>query len=463
MYRQSNGGPIGLRSTCSVARLVMKIWDDEWLEKLETLKIRIEAATRYMDDGRTALHPFHHGWRWSPSENSVKFCKRWEEEDKNLTRTEVTKRILHGTMTGIKDFLIFTMEKEAEFGGWLPSLEPNLAVNNNNIIVYKFFEKPMAANTVLHFRTAMPEDAKVRSLANDLTRRMLTTSERVSDSVRRLIVDEYAQKLLNSGYSIEVTRSIILAGLKGYEKKLRRSKQEGRKVLRTARESYTKRTQRKLLAKTEWFKDKKRPREDELSEDELPEGWKENLRKRKKHSSNEDNSPKRNKSQRTSSGRVQKAGKDNIVKMKTRSTLFVRGTKKGLLARKLREIVEKTRGIVGYNTKIVERSGRKLRNMLSNTNPWKGQACERLECISCKQAEEVKIDCRKRNIIYENVCELCNPKKESTKRKKGKDLEDTRDEPSIYVGESSRSLAERALEHWKDHSNQMEESHMLKH
>ena len=33
----------------------------------------------------------------------------------------------------------------------------------------------MAANTVLHFRTAMPEVAKIRSLANDLTRRMLTT------------------------------------------------------------------------------------------------------------------------------------------------------------------------------------------------------------------------------------------------------------------------------------------------
>ena len=79
-----------------------------------------------------------------------------------------------------------------------------------------------------------------------------------------------------------------------------------------------------------------------------------------------------------------------------------------------------------------------------------------------RKPEEVKIDCRKRNIIYEHVCELCNPEKRSTKRKKGKDLEYTRDKPSIYVGESSRSLAERALEPWNDHSNQMEESHMLK-
>ena len=71
-------------------------------------------------------------------------------------------------------------------------------MNEDNLIIYKFFEKPMTANTVLHQRTAMPEDSKIRSLANDLTRRMLTTSERVPDSIRREIVDMYAQKLLNS-------------------------------------------------------------------------------------------------------------------------------------------------------------------------------------------------------------------------------------------------------------------------
>ena len=64
IFRQSQGGPIGLRSTCSVARLIMKIWDDKWLARLTELKVKVEAATRYMDDGRTAMHPFRHGWRW---------------------------------------------------------------------------------------------------------------------------------------------------------------------------------------------------------------------------------------------------------------------------------------------------------------------------------------------------------------------------------------------------------------
>ena len=63
VYRQVNGGPIGLRSTCSVARLVMKVWDDKWLENLKNLMVKIEEATRYMDDGRTAMYRFRHGWR----------------------------------------------------------------------------------------------------------------------------------------------------------------------------------------------------------------------------------------------------------------------------------------------------------------------------------------------------------------------------------------------------------------
>ena len=226
VYKQLEGGPIGLRSTYSVARLAMKVWDDKWLRRLEMLRIKIEAATRYMDDGRTALHPFHHGWRWSARDQSVQFSEKWREEDKGLSGMEVTKRILHGTMTGIETFLEFTMETEEDFSGWLPSLDTNLTVGKDNIIYYKFYEKPMCANTVLHARTAMSEDAKVRCLANDLTRRMLTTSERVQDETRRQIVDEYAQKLLNSGYSLDMTRRITIAGLKGYEKKLKLRKQE---------------------------------------------------------------------------------------------------------------------------------------------------------------------------------------------------------------------------------------------
>ena len=32
-YRQRKGGPIGLRATCAIARLVMCVWDKLWSQK----------------------------------------------------------------------------------------------------------------------------------------------------------------------------------------------------------------------------------------------------------------------------------------------------------------------------------------------------------------------------------------------------------------------------------------------
>ena len=120
-----------------------------------------------MDDGRAVLYRFKPGWRWF--DNSVKYCERWRIEDEGKTGLEITKNILAGTMAGIEQFLEFTMETALDFDGiWLPSLDTNLRVDEMNCIQYKYYEKPMACNTVLNSRTAMGEDSKIRSLTNEL-------------------------------------------------------------------------------------------------------------------------------------------------------------------------------------------------------------------------------------------------------------------------------------------------------
>jgi hypothetical protein len=49
--------------------------------------------------------------------------------------------------------------------------------------------------------------------------------------------------------------------------------------------------------------------------------------------------------------------------------------------------------------------------------------------------------------VYENIYMICNIQEAEGKSKKdGKGLEDKSEFPSIYVGESVRSLHERALE-----------------
>ena len=58
--RQMEGRPIGLRGTCTVARLVMQVLDG----LVEEAGLKIELYMRYMDDGRRFLQPVKRGGRW---------------------------------------------------------------------------------------------------------------------------------------------------------------------------------------------------------------------------------------------------------------------------------------------------------------------------------------------------------------------------------------------------------------
>ena len=230
------------------------------MERMARLRVKVELAMRYMDDGRAFLFAIKAGWRWI--EGDLKFCKRWEQEDQHLTTTERTRKVIHGSMMDLEDFLNFTMETCEDFpSGWLPTLDTDLKVNENNIIQYNFYEKPRSRNTCIHFRSAMEENAKMKILANDLTRRLLNMSEDLGMDERVKVIDDYSQKIINSGYSRDQTRKIVINGIKAYENKLELCRRGERKLHRNAAESFGKRSRKKLLDKTEWFKDKKNRKE----------------------------------------------------------------------------------------------------------------------------------------------------------------------------------------------------------
>ena len=63
----------------------------------------------------------------------------------------------------------------------------------------------------------MEENIKIKIVSNDLVRRLNNSMEELGSSEATKVVDEYAQKLRNSGYSREQTRSILVSGIKGYE------------------------------------------------------------------------------------------------------------------------------------------------------------------------------------------------------------------------------------------------------
>ena len=133
--KQREGGPIGLRSTCALARVVMGRWDCKWKKRMASNNIKVEDDGKFVDDARIFLYSIRPGWRWE--NGGLWFMKEWELEDALLSPTERTKRVVGGSMSGLTECLTFTTETSEEFAdGWLPKLGFKLWVSIENIIEY---------------------------------------------------------------------------------------------------------------------------------------------------------------------------------------------------------------------------------------------------------------------------------------------------------------------------------------
>ena len=425
-YRQEEGGPIGLRGTCAIARLWMQAFDVDWEGDLDKMGVVTNLIMRYMDDGRSIMPPLKPGWRWV--EGGLKFCLDWEREDQELSDQEITRRGLLGSLNQVDQSLKFTMEVGEDFDDlWLPTLDTKMLVDGSNKVQFGFYEKPTSSNMTVQRRSAMGEDAKVQIVSNDLVRRLMNNAEELGKESKIRIVDDYSQKLANSGYKGEQLRKIIANGIKGYEGKRRRALLEGRRLHRTAVDSQGSRLIKKLLAKTTWFRGRKKK---EVGEhDRNSNSW--------------------------GGGRRTKTGKE----LKMKSVLFVEQSPGGELAAKMREVLKSMEHTMGFKIKVAERAGNPLKSIFPLTSLWEGAQCGRTECVTCLQDVEEMAPCTRKNLVYENICVQCNPG-----ATKGGSLETLKEgAPSIYIGETSRTIFERSREHWDGVRKGEEGNHMVKH
>ena len=115
-----------------------------------------------------------------------------------------------------------------------------------------------------------------------------------------------------------------------------------------------------------------------------------------------------------------------------------------------------------FKVRVAENGGTSLGSLLSNKNLWSDLECGRVACRTCAQPDERKEPCTLRNVVYESKCAKCNPP--GTRKVADRDgLGEKRDMPTLYVGETARSISERAHEHWRDAETGKEESHKLEH
>ena len=312
-------------------------------------------------------------------------------------------------MNSMLSYLSFTTEIEEEHDeGYMPTLDMGLKMEENYQITYRYYEKPMGNKFCVGRGSAMADSAKEAILSQEVLRRMLNTSEEESQTTRDNILKKFEERMKISGYDTPQRGKIMKRGLIGYEKMKEDCRRKIRPLHRPGSTTTAVRYKKKLLGKCNWYKEKTRKTDRRLEKEDV---W---------HSPakqwNREESYIKNKTTKK---------KDEPAK----TILFTERTKEGGLITKLRKKEGELKNTMGEGVKLVEKCGNPIKGMLWKADPW-GLECEDICCPVCKEEKERKI-CDLRNIVYASTCLICKDEGRQT----------------LYIGETSRTLKERAEEH----------------
>ena len=409
----------------------MSEWDARWVELMNYNNVELKGKSRYMDDIRNFMYALKAGWRWFDGE--LCYTETWRKEDMEagLSPTKRTANVMIDSMNSIMSFLKFTQEIGEDFqDGKLPSLDTKIWVEGF-VILFEFYEKSMSSNLVVHAKSALSEETKLSTLAEETCRRLRNTSRKLDKSRRMEILEELCTKMSTSGHTLKFMRRALAKGITNYAEKVRKSQldpnEKGYQPLyQDSRWMKNEKAKGKAMKKSTWYRDGKQK---------FDEG-------------------KSKKNRETVKGRksFQQDGQ-----VRTATVVFVPSTKGGVLTRKLREREEVLASLTGFKIRFQEAGGSQLASLFS-TDLGKGKHCGR-DCPPCDgSSTESRQNCKARNVVYETSCNICNPTEEKPSiQKEGKIRE------GIYIGESSRSLHERSIEHLRDARSFSKKSHIAKH
>ena len=463
IFKQSEGGPIGARVTMAASRLVMQSWSEEYRAILERAGLSVDWLNGFVDDGRQASSVLREGMKFDPEDKDFVYTEEAAKEDRELNESTNARmaRLCLPAMNSINSDLVFTVEIPEEFEKRrLPTLDFKIWLMKNFTINHTYFQKSMKTPYLIMNRSAMGDHQRAAILANELIRRLsnVNVDEVDQDEVVE-VIEQFTKELKNSEYSHKHSREAVVNGLKGWKGKRKRRVEEGKGFYRPAKSTLKTRVQKKLLEKETWYRGRKRKERDEDDDEEKSETDFEMKRKFKKQKQNPINLK----------GKIEQ--KPDVSSIK--AAMFVTYTPGSSLAKELRECEYKMENLTGHRIKIVEKSGLKLEDLLTQANPWKGELCERAGCLLCDTkkytGKNLRQECEKRNLVYETYCITCEEReieRIETETEGDEKMRKSRIEKIKrykYIGETCRSVYERALEHLSDMEQLKPGSHLLQH
>ena len=122
--------------------------------------------------------------------------------------------------------------------------------------------------------------------------------------------------------------------------------------------------------------------------------------------------------------------------------IFVPATPNSELVKMFQQLADEE-SLPGMKFKIVESGGRSAKGILQKSNPTATPGCGSKKCLACRGERGKGGSCRRGNIQYEICCNLCPDEVKSA-----------------YVGETSRNLFARGVEHDRKNLKQRIGNHL---
>ena len=415
IYRQREGAGIGERGSACIARTIMSLWDKFWASSQARSGLFCPLFIRYVDDVRIYLHPINDGWRW----NNYDWVYDADYTD-GLSYEERTKRNILNTLNGILDGILLTVESESDFlNGMLPTLDFQTRVRPNGEIEFLHYMKPMASQLVIQYGTALGKQTIFASLRQELIRRLLHISDHFGVAERVEVVEKFTQSLANSGHSYSFTKSIVLQALTRFKTMKSRANllESNARYLPLYRDKWYNYDKRKMIKGTlgmTWYSGVNYG-------DKYKQEWKRKIKRK--------------------GGKIVKKEK---LHERPSTVMFVPSTPGGTLLQMLEDLEGKLRerGDTTWSVKLVEKSGKPLKNMFGAKSPII-EGCPLGE--TCRVCDNDAKKCAAKGVVYLAECNECSlvDSKGGESMAQGLGVLNSR-----YVGETSRPLRMRANEHW---------------
>ena len=155
IYLQTDKGPIGLRFTGSVARLILIYFDNIFMDIAIKAGIKIVLYRRFVDDINCCSKVVKYGMKYCKDDQTIKYCQDQYEEDiqSGMSVQAKTFSILKLIANSIVDMISWEVDLPEYYPDRrIPVLDLKVGLDNtdtNAPIRHSYYQKPMASKLVI--------------------------------------------------------------------------------------------------------------------------------------------------------------------------------------------------------------------------------------------------------------------------------------------------------------------------